>query len=250
MRPAWAAEVVSSNVVGYEKINLSAGYNMIGVQFAAVGGNSLGISSVGTLNSEMPGFDEDGFYAAEMRIWDGNGYNTYGWSGSSGTDILEDSSMDNLWLDYTTMEPVEDEAVAGSGFWIKADQAGTMTISGEVPSATSVTIPLAAGYNMVANPYPGSVNISEFGVLDSKMAGFDADGFYATEMRVWDGNGYDTYGWSGSSGTDILEDSTLDNLWLDYTTMEPTDTALPFGTAVWIKAGEAGSITFTSPITE
>ncbi len=245
--PAWGAEVVSSNIVGYEKINLTPGYQMIGVQFLKVGGESLDLATVGTLDASMSGFDEDEIFATELRVWNGNGYNTYGWSGTSGTDVYEDSSYDNLWLYNNTMEAEDGAADASFGFWIKTTETGTMTISGEVPSDDSISVNLVAGMNMIANPFPGSIKIAEFGTLDSSMAGFDEDEIFATEMRVWNGNGYNTYGWSGTSGTDVYEDSSYDNLWLYNNTMEAEDTTLPFGTAVWIKAEKAGTITFTNP---
>ena len=219
---------------------------MIGVQFAKVGGANLDLMTVGALDDGMTGYDDDGVYATEMRVWTGNGYTTYGWSGTSGTDVDDDPTLDNKWLDRDN-EEIDDPAETGMGFWIVAEKAGTMTISGEVPSEQSVTVQLSAGFNMVANPYPGKTPITTFGTLDSSYAGYDDDGVYATEMRVWTGNGYTTYGWSGTSGTEVDEDSTLDNKWLDRDN-EEVDGTIDFGTAVWIYAEKAGTITFSSPV--
>ena len=94
-----------------------------------------------------------------------------------------------------------------------------------------------------------ALNLATVGALDSTMAGFDGDGNYDTELRVWNGRGYEYYGWSGTSGTDVLEDSTLDNKWLNGD-LEEEDTEIPVGHAVWIKTEAAGTITFTSPIAE
>ena len=243
--PAQAAEVVSSNIVGYEKVSLQKGFNMVGVQFVKVGGEDLDLMTVGVLDDQMAGYDEDGVYATEMRMWTGNGYTTYGWSGTSGTDVDEDPTLDNKWLDRDN-EEIDEIASPSTGFWIVAEKAGTMTISGEVPATDTVSVQLTAGFNMVANPYPGEVAITSFGTLDSSFAGYDEDGVYATEMRVWTGNGYTTYGWSGTSGTDVDEDPTLDNKWLDRDNEEVTVT-IPFGTAVWIYAEKAGTLTFSAP---
>ena len=244
--PAWGAEVVSSNIVGYEKVTLAAGYNMIGVQFNQVGGEALPLADVGILGSNAVGFDEDGNYASTMEIWNGNGYDKYGWSGSSGTDVLGNSALDNKWLNYD-LEEEDGVSVAGSGFWISAATATEMTISGEVESDATVTANLVAGYNLVGNPFPGDVKIADFGVLDSSFAGFDEDGNYATTMEIWNGNGYEKYGWSGSSGTDVLGNAALDNKWLNYD-LEEEDTLLPFGKSVWINAAKAGTITYTNPV--
>ena len=251
---AMAAEVVSSNIVGYEKINLAVGYNMVGPQFKLVGADTTerDIASIGTLESTMAGYGADYVFANIMEVWDPatKGYIQYGWSGTSGTDVDDDPSYDNQWLD-SGLEKTEDTIALGNGAWIKAATAGSITIAGEVPTAATTTVQLSTGYNIVANPYPGEVAVASFGALSSSMAGYGSDYVFATIMEVWDPEtkGYTQYGWSGTSGTDVDDDSSYDNQWLDSGLEKTTDT-IPFGTAVWIKAASEGSITFTSPVAE
>ena len=250
--PAWGAEVVSSNIVGYEKVILNVGYNMVGVQFRQVGGGNLDLSTAGVLEDSFAGFDDEGAFANELQVWNGvNGYTVYGWSGTSGTDVLEDPTLDNQWVDLD-LAAITEEAKAGSGFWIKAATAGDITISGEVPTDATTSQDLTSGFNVVANPYPGAVPVSKFGTLDATFEGFDEEGTFATELQVWNGvNGYTVYGWSGTSGTDVLEDPSVDGKWVDLDLAVPDDTVtIPFGTAVWIKTPHAGTITFTSPVAE
>ena len=239
----------SPNIVGYEKISLNVGYNMIGVQFTQVGGEDLPLSTVATLDDSMAGFDEEGTYATEMQVWDGSNYTTYGWAGTSPEEFMEEASLNNQWLDYNDYVSVDDSLSAGAGFWIKVSSgtAGTLTIAGEVPSTDTVAVPLVAGFNMVANPYPGSAVVSDFGVLDSGLAGFDEEGTWKTEMQYWDGANYKTYGWAGTSPGEYMDESSLDNKWLDYNDYELVSDSIPFGHAVWIKAEKAGTITFSSP---
>lgn len=238
-----ATEVTSSNVVGYTKVNLDAGYNMIGVQFVNIGGAAKDLATVATLDASMAGFDENGDYDTQMKLWRNGNYETYGWSGTSGTDVLDDSTLDNKWLNLD-LEETDDSLPKADAFWVKAGSAGFITILGEVPTG-SVTVPLAAGYNMVANPFPKDVSVTSFGTLLASMEGFDENGDYATQMKVWKDGNYVTYGWSGSSGTDVLDDSTLDNKWLNLD-LEETDDVVAAGHGVWIKAGSAGSITFNA----
>ena len=247
LAPAWAAEVVSSNIVGYEKVNLVTGFNMVGVQFVQVGTQSaLPLSSATQLDASMAGFNEDGEYATYIKIYESGKYETYGWSGSSGTEYLEDETLDNKWLNSDYEEPEGETMDKGAAAWIIAEKGGTMTVSGEVPSTETVEASIASGFNMVANPYPGTVKVADFGVLDSSFAGFDEDGNFANSLKVYADGKYTTFGWSGSSGTEFLEDPTLDNKWLnsDY---EETDDTVDFGHGVWIIAEKAGKITFTSP---
>ena len=102
-------------------------------------------------------------------------------------------------------------------------------------------------WNMIANPYPGAVLVENFGTLDSTFAGFDAEGNFPNEMRVWDGENYAYYGWSGNSGSSLLENPDIDNKWIDTTELAVTDDKIEFGKAVWIKASSSGKITFSKP---
>ena len=219
---------------------------MIGMQFVTVGDQSAqDLSTAAQLDSAMAGFDDEGTYASKLQTWDGTKYSTFGWSGSSGTDVLEDDTMNNKWLNVD-LEETDDTLAKASAVWIIAEKAGTVTLSGEVPSDASVEVPLVAGFNMVANPYPAEVDVADFGVLDSSYAGFDDEGTYASKLQIWNGTKYTTFGWSGSSGTEVLEDSSLDNKWLNVD-LEATDDVVSYGQGVWIIAEKAGSITFTNP---
>ena len=241
---------MSSNIVGYQKIDLVAGYNMVGAQFVNVGSDTQerAISSIGTLDPTMSGYDDEWTYTTEMLVWDPTtlGYTTYGWAGTSGTDVDGDPSYDNQWLDAAT-EITTDTIDITSGVWIHTSETGTITFMGEVPP-DDITKNLVVGYNMVANPYPTEVPVSSFGTLDANMPGYDDEWTYDTELLVWNPAtlGYTTYGWAGTSGTDVDGDPSYDNQWLDAATEVTTDT-IPAGAAVWIHAGTAGTITFASP---
>lgn len=243
------AEVESSNVVGYQKIDLDAGYNMIGVQFNEVGGADKPVATVGQLSANMAGFNEDGDFDTEMMVWADGNYTTYGWAGTSGTDYDAGAELDNKWLDRDNLVVPNDAdpLPAYGAFWVKAGSAGSILIKGEVPDG-DVTVPLAAGYNMVANPLPQDVPVATFGRLAASMAGFNEDGDFATEMMVWEDGNYTTYGWAGTSGTDYDAGAELDNKWLDRDNLVVPEvtTVVRAGHAVWIKAGSAGSITFSA----
>ena len=227
---------------------------MVAAQFGLVGANSLerDISHIGTLDDQMAGYDSEWTYATEMRVWNPTkeGYTTYGWAGTSPETVDDMPELNNTWLDAAT-EATDDTIDITSGVWIKAATAGTFTVSGEVPSDGTVVVPLVAGYNMIANPFPAEVPVSTFGMLDASMAGYDNEWTYATEMRVWNPTkeGYTTYGWAGTSPETVDDMPELNNTWLDAAT-EATDDTIPAGASVWIKAATAGTITFTSPLSK
>lgn len=249
--PAWGAEVVSSNIVGYEKISLVAGLNMVSAQFIPVGSSALerDISTVGVLDDTMTGYDDEYTYGTELLVWDSTrqGYTSYGWAGTSPGEIDNMPELNNTWLDAAT-EETEDTLATTAGAWIRAGTAGTFTVSGEVPSQSTVSLSLVAGLNMVANPYPAAVPVSTFGMLDASMAGYDEEYTYATELLVWNParQGYTSYGWAGTSPGEIDNMPELNNTWLDAATEETEDT-IPYGAAVWIRCSASGTITFSSP---
>ena len=218
---------------------------MIGVQFADIGGAEKSLTNVFTLDETFAGYDDDYKFSTQMRVWTGTRYEFYGWAGTSGTDVDGDPSLDNTWTDLDAYA-VEGEFFApASGAWIIAEKAGTLTISGEV-SQKDITVNISEGYNIVANPFPCEVAITDFGVLDSSFAGYDDDYKFSTQMRVWTGTRYEFYGWAGTSGTDVDGDPSLDNTWTDLDAYAVED-KIPAGQAVWIIAEKSGTITFKAP---
>jgi hypothetical protein len=154
-------------------------------------------------------------------------------------------------MNYNTAEDTDDVHSVGGAFWIRAENAGTITTSGEVPSEATITINLRAGLNMVANPYPVEVPVKNFGVLSSNLRGYQDDNYnFINMMQYWNGTRYVDYGWAGTgpSTVDGDEYAYQDNTWMNYNTAEDTDDVIPIGGAVWIRAEAAGTITFTNPI--
>ena len=218
---------------------------MIGIQFQEIGGGAKALATAGVLDDQAPGIDDEGTAAIEMMVWDGSDYTRYGWSGTSMSEIFDIQGLDNQWLD-DQLEPTDEVQAAGSAAWVKSSAAATMTVSGEVPTADSVQMPISIGYNMVANPYPGNAPVATFGTLSADAPGIDDEGTAAIEMMVWDGSDYTRYGWSGTSMSEIFDIQGLDNQWLDDQ-LEPTDATIAFGHGVWIKSTAATTITFKNP---
>ena len=99
-RPAWGADVISSNVVGYNKVDLNRGYNMLAVQFNEVGGGAQNIQDIFTGNLPDMSVDEEGYpvWNAKLQTWNGVGYDNFYWTGSVGGELFEDSSYNNVWV--------------------------------------------------------------------------------------------------------------------------------------------------------
>ena len=244
--------------MGYVKINLQSGLNLVGSQFVKVGGDTAGMNGLADL-AGLGGYDDSEWLpTTELRTWTGMGYVTYGWSGNLRTDSptmaaemgVEDDSLDNVWLDEE-YGLSEDSLSIGTGFWIKAANAGSVTLVGEVPSDATVTVGISQGLNLLSYPWPKEASFAKISV--SGQAGYDdTEWLPTTELRVWTGAGYVTYGWTGSLLTDSpsmaaemgIDDSSLDNTWLDEDYGVAEDT-IPAGVGFWIKAGAAGSVVFS-----
>ena len=258
MFPAWGAEVVSSNIVGYTKVGLQSGLNLIGSQFVLVGGSVAGMNDF-VVAEGQDGFDDESFDAATtLKIWVGDGYIDYGWTGEfsknnptlAGELGIDDESYDNKWLndDY---EVADENLQIGTGFWIKAGKEGTVLLSGEVPGDDPVTQNIVAGLNMVSYPWPMAVDLQKIQV--SGQTGFDDESFDATTtIKVWAGDGYYDYGWTGNFLTESptlagelgVDDESYNNKWLndDY---EIETEPLEIGKGFWIKASASGTVTFS-----
>ena len=226
--------MVSSNIVGYNKVTLTSGYNMLGQNFKLVGG-SIGDLSATMDASSLAAMDTDNMtFATELLTWNGVGYDTVGWTGDVG-----DPDYDNKWVDELSLEEVALVKSNGEGFWISSTEGGTVTFSGEVDSAASVTIDLAPGYNLVANPFPESIPLSR--ITSTTLPAMDTDNMtFSAELLTWNGLGYDTVGWTGNVG-----DPDYDNKWVDELSLEEPATILDIGKGCFIKTSVSSDVTFT-----
>ena len=121
--PAQAAEVVSSNIVGYQKLDLRNGFTIVGNQFLNVGADTKDIQELVAPDTDMVGLDENLNFQTELRVWSGTGYDIYGWD-SEGDPQFPGS--DHKWVNGD-LEVVNVTIPMGQGFWIKSTKAGTVT---------------------------------------------------------------------------------------------------------------------------
>ena len=157
--PAGAAEVVSSNIVGYQKVNLASGLNLLATPFVGVGtGESAEIN--------------DALSSADMRtgtmaqFWDSatRKYSTvYYYDEDSDGGVFTDDSYEEClgpgWGDIDQIA-ISKAMNPGDGFWIQSDGSAVNTFAGEV-SLDPVTISLTQGLNLVGNPFPAPLPISK-----------------------------------------------------------------------------------------
>ena len=129
--PAWAAEVVSSNIVGYSKLNLANGYTMVGSAFLTVGGGTT-VSIQDIKASGLVGFDWDNFEPGDtLMFWDASQQmypTTLYYTGDVQTETMTGMGVNaGEWFDMDTFSTAATEIPIGGAFWIITDNGGTLT---------------------------------------------------------------------------------------------------------------------------
>ena len=226
--PARAADVVSSNIVGYEKLALTADdYKMGGIQFVGVGGGAV------TLNDLFSSTDIP--YGTEIMFLNESGsYDHFKYieEAYDGKDFVPG------WADgdeYLVTDPV----VNGSGFWVQAPEATTLTQAGQVSdeATESITIP-ANDYTMVCNPFPEGFNPNE--------VTWSSDLAYGTEIMTSSGDGYAHFKYieEAYDGTDFVPG------WADGDEYLVTTPIAGNGEGFWVLAPSEVTLSVKSPIKE
>ncbi|MCX6863242.1 MAG: hypothetical protein NT050_10120 [Verrucomicrobia bacterium] len=114
-----SAQVTSQNIVGYVRLSLAKGYNLIGNQL------NNGNNAIGTV----------------LNVPDGTAVYKF-----TGGKYVANAFVDGAWdAPAMTLAP-------GEGFFINVPAATTITLIGEVSLANSKA--LAAGYNLLTVPVP------------------------------------------------------------------------------------------------
>ena len=179
--PAQAADVVSSNIVGYEKITITPGLNMIGNQFLTVGGTSFQ-----NINEMFK--DSENFVAGSADEAD----TILTWNGSEYNNIYYYDDYDYNWYNVEDIDNATTDTVcAGGGFWFKhaGNETITTTLAGEVPTDATIAVSLTSGLNFIANPYPMAICPNgDYFTVEGAIAG-SAD--EADTILTWNGTEYD-----------------------------------------------------------
>ena len=192
-----AETVTSANIVGYSKSDIDAGMvEIMAPQFFQSSTNGI------TLGEAFEGLED----LSKAYAWTGDdGYAIYTFFGG---DWYLGSTISNDFL-------IE----SGTAIWIQG--AGTMAtamISGEVPDAEEINVPVVAGVNLIANPYPTVLTLGELVVSNLDV------------LHVW-GGGYTSY-------------TFYDGVWYNGSTAS-NDVEIPVGIGFWLESSTAGTLTFT-----
>ena len=235
LAPAWGAEVVSSNIVGYQKLDLRNGFTIVGSQFLNVGADTKDIQELVASDTDMVGLDANLNFQTELRVWSGTGYDIYGWDSEGDPEV---AGSDHKWVNGDLQVMAFDIPV-GEAVWIKSPAAASITLSGEVPEGTTQSQEIKVGFNLIANPFPVATSVQDIQLSD-EIPGLDENLNFQTELRVWSGTGYDIYGWDSEGDPEVAGS---DHKWVNGD-LQVVDVTIPMGQGFWIKSTTAGTVTF------
>ncbi len=154
--PARAADVVSSNVVGYQRLTIPAeGYALLANPFTIVGSdgeqfeiNDMFADDVGQSNGGMNSGNAD-----QIKPWNS--------ASQKYSTTFYFSSKINQWSSGSPMVATTESLDPAAGYWYynKGADDITLTVSGEV-STKEVTVTLVPGYTLVCNPFPAPLPLN------------------------------------------------------------------------------------------
>ena len=246
---AWAAEVYSENVVGYTKVTVQPGFNLLGSSFVQVGTGEAADINDAIKNNGLPGLNEDfSDFATTVMTWTGSGYKTYGY-------VTAEQANDENWLwpesaNMWILGDMSDIAVVpvptGDGFWVQTTGTGTITLIGQVPAAATTDVNIKPGFSLVSCPYAKDINIQDVKV--NGLPGLNEDfSDFNTTLMTWTGSGYKTYGYVTAEQADdenwLWPESA--NKWILGDMSDIADVTIPAGAGFWIQTTGTGSVTFT-----
>lgn len=215
---------------------------MLGSQFVNIGTTTKDINDV-LANNTLPGMTAEGAFQTTLLRWDGSGYVTYGWADADDGTLNEWPEANSKWLLEDGSDIATENVAPGASFWLRTSGNGTVLTLGEVPSTVQQPVTISDEFTMLAYPLPVSISIQKI-VPSATIPGMTAEGAFQTTLLVWDGSGYETYGWADADDGTINEWPEANSKWLLEDGSDISDKMLNVGQAVWFRTTGEGTVSF------
>ena len=237
---------VPTDVVGYSTQEIAGGkLTCAALQFTTVAGEGASLADISTTGLNPGIYDTMDEEAPSLMIYDGNGGYDYYFYISDGDDGTERFDLTG-WVDAGG-NIVDEVGTVGTGFWLRIPEStcttGAMTEAGQVLTAVTATIDIAAGLTLAGNPYPASLDFSKVVTAGLTPGIYDTMDEEAPCLMIYDGNGGYDYYFYISDGDDGTERFDLTG-WVDAGGNIVDVVAAP-GTGFWVRSTTAGTLTFS-----
>ena len=185
-------QVTSKNAVGFVKVEVPSNQlTIVSVPFNTL--NEKGVYTLDELIGTNMFANWSATVADEVLLWTGESYS----SAFLNDDGWADPNVNWKWcyLDGSgNPQPAAENSAydvsAGQAFWIRNRHSDKqLYFMGEVPSATSTTIPVTEGLVMIANPYPVTKTLDEL-ITTNSGAYANWSATVADEILFWSGEKY------------------------------------------------------------
>ncbi len=209
---ALADGVESANVVGFTTKTLAAGqYGLAAIQFQTTDSQTANLQDLISCSVAIHSYDEQENYhndwyqsAAQIQIRVGTGWEQYyycadAYLAANGTEdwVLGWANDGATYTQNKTLAP-------GTGIWFigPSGSSADFTVAGQVVGTATANIVTAAGYNLVANPFPEGFNLNTDKITwgFSPVASYDEqENFHndwyqsAPQIQIRVGNGWEQY---------------------------------------------------------
>jgi len=218
------AQVESVNIVGYQTLTASAGFNLYTPTFVTVGSQPP-VVDLASITGDFVDFDTIQFIDA-----DGNITAIYQWLTVAGFGVAADG-----WYDGDFNPVALPNLTPGASYLLSTAATVGVLNSGEVNTSPNL-ITVAAGFSAVGNSSPTDTLLSEF-VFAGGISDFDTIQFLNTE-----GNVETIYQWLTVAGFGVAADGWYDG---DFNAV---DTTVYAGQGFLLSTAGGCTVTVPSPI--
>lgn len=181
---ASAQTVTSANVVGYSKETLKTGFNMVRTPFVAGGQNAVELQEVFDTSVLLQGGNAGA--ADNIFFWNpvASEYEAYFLHDGSGKG---NTALAGKWVDSSVAISADVVLPKEGFFFVRNDVDVEVLVSGEVVEASTNSLDLLMGFNMVANPFSAEWKLND-GSMDWIAVGAIAGGNAGASDNIffWD----------------------------------------------------------------
>lgn len=245
--------IESSNIVGYTTKAVKGDmYYLVSAPFLSVGSTSQEVSIEKVFNVEgIPAvaYDDKDDSGAELMFRDPDTgvYTSYFYISDA---LDEDDNEVTAWADADEGIALSGNALLklGRGFWLHTpatvDATATITVAGEVSEVEEFTVPFAAGYQILSNPFPIGTDLSKVVTTGLTAVTYDEKDDSGAELMVRDfvTGVYTSYFYISDA---LDEDDNEVTAWADADEgMVVTGEVIPAGASFWMNSSTGGVLKF------